>query len=242
MRYFIIPQRIQQNVILFDDDQMHHMRKVLRKKPGDKVECFDNKGNVYTVEIKKLSKDGSVGKVINIEKHDLLSKNRITILQAFPSSLPKLDLTVEKCTELDADDFIFYKSKRSELYVFPSEEKIERWKKIAMKASEQSERLNVPGIFCLKDLEELNLDLYDLKILLYENSKTQSWNDIAAKFSDYKNILIAIGPEGGWTPEEVLNYQVLGFKDIRPFENILRTETAPIAAVSILKNYLYGNQ
>ena len=234
MRYFTHSQNIQQKVISFNDDQMHHMRKVLRLKLDDKVEFFDDKGTLYIVEIKKLSRDGSFGKIIEILHADIeSSKSFLTIMQVFPSSLAKLDLVIEKSTELGADRFIFIKSKRSELKVMPSIDKLNRWKKIAIKASEQSLRLSVPEIYLFENINEIELKDFDLKILLYEKSENLEWpSDIKA----YKNILVTIGPEGGFEPQEVEEFRTLGFIDVKPFKNILRTETAPIATTAIIKN------
>jgi 16S rRNA (uracil1498-N3)-methyltransferase len=246
-RYFIYPQRVQQKTILFTDEQMHHMRKVLRRKAGDIIECFDGTGMHYKVEIKKLSRDGSYGKVVEDNKVDLAKLTRITILQAYPALLAKLDLVVEKCTELGADDFVFFKADRSEVYVLPSAEKAERWKKIVIKAAEQSRRISMPEVYCLQNFEELDLSRYDLKILLYENAENIKWpesickGEVTSPLGSPKNILIAVGPEGGWSEREVEMFKKLGFELIRPFENILRAETAPIAAVAVIRASLMTN-
>ncbi|MEI7604031.1 MAG: 16S rRNA (uracil(1498)-N(3))-methyltransferase [bacterium] len=231
MRYFVVPQRVQQKVIHFTQDQMHHMRKVIRFKPGDNVECFDNRGYLYRVELKKISKDSTYGKIIETIETNDANERKITILQAYPSALPKLDIVVEKCTEIGAHAFILFKSKRSELMVQPSEEKISRWKKIAIKASEQSLRTSVPEIYTIDKFSDLDFSEYDAKILLYEKSENINWPD---ETQTAKNIIVVIGPEGGWEPNEVEEITKEGFVDCKPFKNILRTETAPIAACAIL--------
>ena len=236
MRYFVFPQRIDQKVIHFTDLQTHHMRKVLRLKPGDHIECFNDKGFEYKVEIKKLSSEGSFGVIVESIQHDIVGGRRITLLQSFPSALPKLDLVVEKCTELGIDHFAFFKSKRSELRVLPSDEKQNRWRKITVKASEQSRRYSIPSLLVLNNLDELDLEPYQHKILLYEKSENLSLHSIITESADLdSNIVIAVGPEGGWEDAEVQKFHELGFIDVKPFDTILRTETAAIAITSALK-------
>jgi len=235
MRYFVVPQRIQQNTIIFTEDQMHHMRKVLRLSKGDIVECFDNKGNLYKVKIVKLSRESSFGVVESFDVYDLNKNPKITLLQSYPTLLPKLDLVIEKCTELGVDNFIFYKSKRSQFLAQPSDEKIQRWKKIAIKASEQSQRITVPEIYTLQNIAELDFSTYDSKLILYEKSENQNKNFV----KDFSNLIYAVGPEGGWENTEIDLYRKENFTDIKPFNTILRTETAPIAFTAILK-FLMG--
>jgi 16S rRNA (uracil1498-N3)-methyltransferase len=156
----------------------------------------------------------------------------------------KMDLIVEKATELGVRRIVPFLSS----YTVPKPDKQQmerrqaRWSKISLSAAKQSGRTQIPEILGLCDFEALLREPWhcDLKLLLWEKESVCGLAEIRGERPELKSVLLAIGPEGGFSSEEAAKAKEHGFRSIRLGKRILRTETAALAALSLVQ-FLWGD-
>lgn len=221
------------NLELLDDD-IYHIRKVMRMKKGDLIKVvYDNV--IYTCKLLDL-KDNITFDIINSETK---SNKSYSITVAF--SLIKeqrLDYLLQKCTEIGVDSFIPLNTKNSVVKIDVNKvaSKLSRWSKILKEASEQSNRHNIPKINEILELKKLAKEDFDLKLLCSLNKNTKSIKKVLQNNPNCARILLVTGPEGGFDLEEEKFLMENGFISITLGDNVLRAETAPLAAASMI-NY-----
>lgn len=225
-------------IILNDHAQAHHLRDVLRIKPLELVAVFDKQGNEYIASVIEIGVDAIK---LELKERRLLKDSgiKITVACAIPKKV-KMDDIVDKLTQLGIDRIIPLLTERVIVKIDAknAQSKLSRWRKIAQSASEQSQRNIVPVIDKVKFLEEVlkETDKFDLKIIptLEGNIKKLSLREaIATKQS--QNIFVLIGPEGDFTPDEVVKALKAGFLPVTLGDRVLRVDTAAIAVVSFIK-------
>jgi len=229
-RYFI-KNRIN-NIVELEQSDIHHIRKVMRMAIGDRIECvFENK--LYLCEIKSFDPVNiQIIEQIEIEESD---KPNITV--CIPLLVEqKMDFILQKCTELGVKEIFLFDASRSKIKLDEQKlnKKIERWTRICKEASEQSHRIDIPiisGIYKIKELAE-----YKGLKLVCSTSYCQSIKKVLKKAYNYDRIIIVVGPEGGISDKEENEFLAVGFERVSLGPNILRAETAPICALSII-NY-----
>ena len=245
-------------------DIYHHLVNVLRVKKEDKITVVtkDKKqiiGRIENINKKIINIKGEeLEKSISNNNENNL-KYKYILFQGIPKS-KKLELIAEKTTEIGIDKIIPIEMTRSIVRKKDlKENKQERLKTILKSASEQSKRVDIPILESPKTFDEI-INLLDLNnnenclniekyiLVFYENKDTTNLrlkevlNEIKTKYKDVTNnnlaieIYILIGPEGGITEEEINKIKkIKNAKVVSLGKNILRTETAPIAALSIIK-------
>ncbi len=242
--------RLNSSVKLPDSD-INHIRKVLRLKSDDQIVIFNGEKE-YLAELKIVSNNFVTAKLIellNVEEQDKDSLE-VTIFQSLLKA-GKFDYIVEKITELGITNIVPVESEFSQMKMDIAEKKIERWKKIAIAASKQSERIQVPEILPPLLLNELN-DLYSqfdyiLFFTVPRNNIHDSLKSIELKtfFKDKdlskKKIAFFVGPEGGFSPREHEYAKANNFNFVKFGDTALRSETAAVAFLSIIK-YIFNTQ
>jgi 16S rRNA (uracil1498-N3)-methyltransferase len=215
----------------------HQVKNVLRLKVGDKLELLDGTGKVYSAKIAKMEKDKVSCEILDHRTLNTEHRTQVTLAQCLPKAR-KMDLIIQKCTELGVAKMIPTLSERS----IAKGEKLPRWKKIAKEAAEQSGRASIPEISPLTRFEDvLKLkDNYDLALIPWELEKANTLKATLQSFiiphrpSTSLSILIIIGPEGGFSQQEIELARQAGFKSISLGKTILRTETAGMAVMAML--------
>lgn len=210
----------------------HHIKNVMRMKDEDIIEVVYN-STVYKCKVYPNKKR------IEVVEEEKMIDNLPNVTICFPVlKEQKIDYILQKATEVGAKNFILFDSKRSVVKIDKSSslKKITRWETICKEASEQSLRVTIPsilGIFNIKEISKLD---YDLKILCTLNEKTKNIKKILQNKTNYDTILIVTGPEGGFdkTEEEILINN--GFISASLGNTVLRAETAPVVALSMI-NY-----
>ena len=149
----------------------------------------------------------------------------------------KMDLILQKLTELGVSSIIPIKTERSiiKLDEKKEEKKINRWQSICKEASEQSKRTIVPKVENIISLKELSTIKSDLKLICSLNENTKSINNYLNK--DLKKVLFVIGPEGGFTEKEETYLLSNNFLPVSLGKRVMRVETAAIFVASII-NYI----
>ena len=237
-RYFISEKEYMESIILSDD--VFHIVKVMRNKIGDLIEiCYDNKA--YLAKITNLSNE-----LVNFEiLEEILNKKQnkpsITLIQGLAKGDKNDDIT-KHSTELGVDEIILLQMKRSIVKIEANkvESKLNRFKKIAKEASEQSHRNSIPEVKLLTNLNNIDFNNYDLKLLLDEEEAKKIDGRLLSNidFNNVKNVIFVIGPEGGIDDKERLYFIEKGFIPVSIGNNILRTETASLAFLAMI-NYIY---
>ena len=230
-RYFAVEK--QDDLLVLNEDDYHHIFNVLRLNKHDIIEVVYD-GFLYCCNAEIIN---SVG-FQYISSRKLVDNNyKLTFLLATSKS-DKLELVIQKVTEICAASYIVYNSKRS-VSIWTKEKfenKKNRFSKIIKEACEQSKQHTIPTIDFVNNLNEINFGNYDLKLIAYEkeNEKNLIKNSL---LKSAQNILVVIGPEGGFDEKEVEDFINRGFISVSLGNSILRCETAPIYTASIISYF-----
>lgn len=242
-RVFVKDAIKERRIVIEDAAEIRHLVKVLRAKPGFRHEVCDSEGRVCLAEIVTVEKNLVECEVISIYGETGSKKLKIDLFQAIPKN-DNMDFIVKKNTELGIDCFQPYVSTRTIVKIDEKNirKKTERWQRIAQEAAKQSKRTEVPKVREARSLKEILPDLpnYDCVVLLNENEERRGFESLELPERSADAIALIVGPEGGFTAEEIEVLQRSGAVSLSLGPRILRTETAGIAAVSILQ-FLAGD-
>lgn len=234
-RFFVKYEIKTEDVIIDHMDDVKHLTKSLRVTVGEKIEICDSKGLEYIAEVTSLE-DIVLCKVIKKRDIQRESPLKVDLIQGLAKG-SKMELIIQKAVELGVHQVIPCQMKRSivKLDKKAEKKKVERWQKIADEAGKQSKRSNLPKVSQVMPLMEMEsiLKAYDHVMIAYENETTRHLKSVLKGFGN--NIAVIIGPEGGFTEEEVTYIQSLGGHAISLGPRILRTETAGLMCLSILQ-------
>ena len=225
-------------VHLTKDDE-HHVLHVMRMKKGDEIEVVSNQ----KVFLCRLDETNPLTiSVIHEIATDVEISEDVTLLFALTKG-DKIDLVLQKATELGVKKVALIQSERTVVKYESKdlEKKSQRFQKIMKEASEQSHRLIVPeflGVFNLKKLPKETFS--DLNYVAYEKDASDVNNSFSG-LTKGKSVSILIGPEGGFSEQEIAQVTKEGFIRTSLGKRILRAETAAIYALSVL-GYLLENE
>ncbi|SJZ96464.1 16S rRNA (uracil(1498)-N(3))-methyltransferase [Selenihalanaerobacter shriftii] len=236
--FFVKPENINEDRVKITGSDVRHITRSLRLDVGDKISVADGIGKKYVVKIIDTQEDLVLGEIQKEFQVEVEPEIEVTLLQGLPKS-KKMDLIVQKCTELGMDKIIPMETRRTVVKLKPSKAKRrqKRWQKIAKEAAKQSGRAKIPTVEDLIDFADLELIInnYDLILLPWEDEESIGLKKILKSSAEHNNrILIIIGPEGGFDSEEVMEAKELGAKSVTLGPRILRTETAGLAALSMV--------
>ena len=232
-KFFIDSEDISESNVILKDENMHHLINVLRKKEGDSIIVCDMSGYDYECSIKEIQKEKVILEITDKFGNTSEPKVKITLFQGLPKG-DKLSLIVEKGVEAGLYDIVPVSMARSVVKLSSKDflKKKDRLIKISMSASKQSGRGIVPEV---KDLITFNemlkyLSDFDLVVFPYEEARDNTLKSIIKNFNGEK-IAVIIGPEGGFSPDEVKSLTDFGIVPVTLGNRILRTETAGIATI-----------
>jgi 16S rRNA (uracil1498-N3)-methyltransferase len=238
MARFYVPQpKIERGMLRVEGDEVRHIRKALRLKAGDEVVVFDGAAREYEGTIVK---EGSSSVVIMVQ-NVVSSKSESPLGIALSQSLlkgEKMDYLIQKATELGVNRIIPFFSSRTIPLLEESRrlKRHDRWKRIAVEASKQCGRGVVPKIDPLQDFFEMvqTATQDSLRLILWEKEGVRL-REILKGLKEKKKIFFVIGPEGGFTQEEVEHARKEGFIPVNLGRRILRSETSSLCLLSILQ-------
>lgn len=240
-RFYVLPENIKGKFAYLDKRESHHLINVLRIQPVDKIILFDGTGREYTGFLKNTKNNTAIIEVVKTTKATSDKRAVITLAQAIPKK-GKMDIIVEKATELGADCIIPIITKRTVMRIGreKSEYKIEHWKKIAVNTCKQCGRVELPSIEGIRKFEDVinEISFYDLALVATLTHKGISFEKALNGF-EHGRIIIFIGPEGDFTPDEVAMAEYERCRLISLGNLTLKSDTAAIAALSILNYVLF---
>ncbi len=219
----IDPQQLQANQIALTAPQLHYLQRVMRLQNGAKFQAIDGAGSLYLVE---LSVD--YGRVL---EQFVPAGIELPVKVGLIVAVPKigLDEVVRACTELGVSEI--YPVTTDRTIVQPSEQKRRRWIEIAKEATEQSERLIVPTINPVQPWKTVMMQVTGQRKICAARRDSQH---LMSCLDLKESVLIAIGPEGGWTDRELQQSIELGWQPVSLGQRVLRTITAPLAVMSMI--------
>jgi 16S rRNA (uracil1498-N3)-methyltransferase len=245
MRHFYIdPSAATKPLATIEGSEAHHIKNVLRLQPGDRLKLFDGTNYEYEAVISSLYADKVEIEIQHKIQTSVSAGARVTVAQAFLKD-KKMDDLVRKVSELGIAGWIPFFSQRS--IARPDKERLtgraHRWKRIATEALKQCRRKNILEISDALTFDEV-LELSkpcDLKIVFWENEtnplKRNIWTQTGISL---KSVMVMLGPEGGFSGQEIEMARQNGFVTAGLGPRTLRAETATLAA-STLVQYLFGD-
>jgi 16S rRNA (uracil1498-N3)-methyltransferase len=210
-----------------------HIVKVLRMKEGDAITLFDGNAVEYEGRISRVGSRDIVVDINSSRKATTDSPLCVTLLQGLPKG-DKMDYIVEKATELGVHRIVPVITERSQVR---STGKKKRWERIAVEASKQCGRTKPPAIEnTINYSEAINYSAdNELALILHVGSQVSLKDFLNNTLQHPKNIIVLIGPEGGFSENEVLLASEMGFTSLGLGPRTLRTETAGLAVLSIIQ-------
>lgn len=224
------------NRIHIKDQEHHHLVHVMRTRLGDSIEIVNGNGQLAQAVVDSLQKK-SATLLINSIETEQPSKERIILAQGMPRQ-NRLEFILEKCTELGVTEIWLFPAARSEKKDF-SENQLERIHLLTVAAMKQCGRLFLPKIVIMPQLKQWK-DIEISPIFFGDTGPhaepfSVSWQKLGKK----NEAIFCIGPESGFAPEEIDYLQQLNALGVKLHPNILRTDTAAIAAITLLSHQMY---
>ena len=236
-RFYAPNPDIKNGLLKIGGDEVKHIRKVLRLKAGDKIIVFDGSGKEYEGTILEEKPSSVLVKVQDIFLPQKDSPLEITLAQSLLKG-EKMDFLIQKATELGVKEVIPFFSSRSVPLLERSRrvERHRRWERIAVEASKQCGRGVLPKIESPKDYSEmLQMAPQDgLRLILWEREGVRLKEALEGS-KEKSKIFFVVGPEGGFSRDEVDEAEKSGFVPVILGRRVLRAETASLCLLSILQ-------
>ena len=228
-------------IIILDEFSSHHALRVMRVKVDDFLILFNGDGFEYRGRVSDINKKTINVEILSKEKKNNESPININLFQSI-SSNEKMDMVIQKATELGVSSIqpIFTSRSTIKLSLDRTKKRLIHWKQVSISACEQSGRSKIPTIKSPIEFDQISEGIKttnSLNLLLHPDNLEESSN-LPNEYSGDINIFI--GPEGGFSQDEVLLLKKQNCINIQLGPRILRTETAPLAIIAILQ-YKYGD-
>ena len=222
---------IQAHTAAVRGEDVKHISRVLRLRIGDCVQLCDGQGNECDASISAIAPDAVTFETQPWRRAKSEPDVSVTLFQCLPKA-GKMETIIQKCVELGACGFVPVQSERCVVVLKPPYEgRIERWQRVSEEAAKQSRRGIVPVVALPEPLKSLDFSAFDTVLVAYENERTVSLKQ-ALRSGAHKIIAIVIGPEGGFSEEEIAILTTRGATSVSLGTRILRTETAGMAMLA----------
>lgn len=242
-KFFTEPHNISETEGKILGDDVKHIYKVLRLSEGEEVVLNNCEGIEYLGEIETITKSEVIVKIIKRLDINNESKVKVHLFQGLPKG-QKMDLIVQKGTELGISEFIPVTTARVDVKLKGEFKKLDRLNRIALEACKQSKRSVIPQVKEVIDFNEAISELkkMDLIIVPYENAEDFGIKTLVRKLErdnvdldNINNVGILIGPEGGFEESEIDDLKEQGAYIVTLGNRILRTETAGFTATALIQ-------
>ena len=219
------------------EKQHNYLVNVMRQKINAEIIVFNNTNGEFKAQIDQINKKSLTLRINSLLRKNTVSKHNLTLAFA-PIKGDLNNLIIQKATELGINTIIPVLTDRTIVRNL----KYEKLKSIAIEATEQSNRIDVPEIAAFINLHQLCKLKFDQVVFCYEQEKKQNILSIYKEIKKAHDIMVIIGPEGGFTEQEhkLITNQLNNVLSVTLNSNILRTETAAIVAIAIIKAIIHN--
>ena len=240
-RFFVPPDVLQSTSVVFPTETAHQISAVLHLRVGQQVVLLDNSGLEFVVELLAVGNKVVLGKIVAVRPSDGEPEAKVTLYLAL-TQREKFEWALQKCTEVGAAGFVPVITARSLVQTaVEARTKYDRWQKILQEAAEQSGRGLVPVLG-----EPLRFGQAlaharqnaDICLIPWENEKNVRLRSALSSAGEKAKIAVFIGPEGGFTAEEITLACQTGAVTVTLGKRILRMETAAAVATAIILDTL----
>lgn len=236
-QFFVEDEQVQQDRIRIVGSDVNHIGHVLRMKTGEKIRISDQSGRSYFCRILEITEEEVWAQIEDTDEMGTEFSHKVYLFQGLPKS-DKMELIIQKTVELGVYTVIPVAMKNCvvKLDEKKAQSKCKRWQAIAESAAKQSKRTVIPQIQMLLSWKQALEEAKELDVVLvpYENERgMEATREIFRSIPEGASIGVMIGPEGGFSPEEIAQLD----KDMHRISlgrRILRTETAGMATLSML--------
>jgi len=214
-----------------------HLLRVLRLREGDGCVLFNGDGHDYRAHIIQIDKHGGEVEITSMQPVDNESPLCLWLVQAIARG-EKMDLIVQKATELGVAGIVPVISERSEvkLDAARAEKRLAHWRQIMISACEQSGRARIPAICPPQVWAQCGAELPETRVRWWlDPDAVDTPSVVKTAALPGAAMVLAIGPEGGWSPRDRQLLAAMDFTALRLGPRILRTETAGLAAIAVMQ-------
>ncbi len=240
-RFFVDRDQIdtEEKKVYITGEDLNHLKNVLRMRAGEEVSVtIPADGNEYRCAVSTYTDDAAVLDLLFVKECNVELPCGVTLYQALPKG-DKMETVITKSVELGASRIVPVATTRAVVKLEGAREdkKIARWNSISEAAAKQSKRAIIPEVSKILTLSEVLDDCsdFEVKLIPYEMLDPDFMDETRKAIADIKpgdRVAIFIGPEGGFTKEEMAQAQAAGFEPITLGHRILRTETAGMVVLS----------
>ena len=237
-QFFVEPEQIGPEWATITGPDVNHIRNVLRMKPGEAVRISDGKGSCYDGTIDTLQSDEIIVRLTGEKMESTELPVEVVLFQGLPKS-DKMEWIIQKNTELGVGAIVPVATSRAvvKLDEKKADSKVKRWNGIAEAAAKQSKRTLIPEVRSVLSFKQALLEsaTFDVKLMPYENAEGMAFTrKCIGEIRPGAKVAVFIGPEGGFSEEEVKGASEMGFLPITLGRRILRTETAGMSVLSMI--------
>ena len=248
-KFFVDPSAVSgAHIYMENKDDLHHLRKVLRARPGMELDISDGDCWEYKTVLEELTEDCAALKILDKQKFATEPSTRVTLYQGVPKA-SKMETVIQKTVEMGVDTIVPVFMERTVVVEKGNfGKKLDRWNKIAAEAVKQCKRGIIPRVTESYDFDRMldELPNYDLIICPYENEDGLTIKDFlreapapadagpAEPGPQARRVALVIGPEGGFSDGEIARLKAAGAATVTLGKTILRTETAGMAALAMI--------
>jgi len=239
---------LDQKSVTLSEEEARHARDVLRLRSGDEVYVFDGAGKEFRCVLGEFTRDGAV-LAVRDEVDPARPESSLDLTMAIALlKHEKFDLVIQKTTELGVNRIIPLKSERAEVRLKDNQDeqkRLTRWRRIALEAAKQSGRARVPEISPPADfmvllsgfvVEKETIENETLRVMFSEREGSSLAMITNGFSSAVKKIIALVGPEGGWSDQEIELARDAGWQIVTLGGRTMRAETAAIAMVALLQH------
>ncbi|MCK5147788.1 16S rRNA (uracil(1498)-N(3))-methyltransferase [bacterium] len=229
--FYAPPEDIKDNEIMIRDNELRHLSRIMRKKLNDNIWVVDGIGSAYLVELTSISKSMAIGQILEKRQNTGEAEAQVTLFQSILKG-DRFDWLVEKATELGVYSIVPIQSQRSKYPTNAS--KLQRWHRLALAAMKQCGRCRCPIITQPVEFEATMAQVTNLSTALLADD---SENSLGVQKKDLNTpgktrIGLWVGPEGGFSEEEVRLALDSGLNSITLGRRRLRAETAGLVLLT----------
>lgn len=233
-RFYAPPEHFEGPVVRLDIEETRHLRDVLRMKPGEKAQIFDGDGREFLAEVDSIGKNQTVLRIVDEIAAPAPESDLDITIAASVYKNDKFDLVIQKAVELGVARVAPIVTFRSETKLQATENRSERWRKIALEATKQCERARVMTVMDPVTFDDFiaGVDSGSGVLLMFSEKDGKG----IPKELPHKKITALVGPKGGWEDSEIEIAEQRGFIPIKLGRRIMRAETAAITFAALLQH------